>query len=145
MYAKYEVNDINNSTRNTLYSYLTYITDQICHIPNTVHMENMLHGHLEPTFFADICQKNYQLSLLHHMLLQNMSEINMPIQVSIHAIHAQYFMCTSGVCMSIYVPHMKHVHEKPGPAQSCTDTMTTEGECYRLNLASEIKNYWGSF
>ena len=55
-------------------------------------------------------------------------------------------MCISWGCMCIYVPHMKHVHQNLCPVQSVTDTQThtqtTDSDCLRLNLASQISQKW---
>ena len=119
-----------------LYTCLTYITERCgCHIPNIAHMDSMLHRHTHPTFlhiFAKTTNCN-----LYFTLLQNM---------------CQKLICPSNWAFMPYMPNtdvltwVMFVHGcvkykasalKLHPVQTGTGTQTTNGDRYRLNLASQ--------
>ena len=76
--------------------------------------------------------------LLLHIIANYVPETNMPMKLGICKTYTKYRQHIWG-WMYIYVPHMKHMHEKT-ILHSDTDTHTyiTDSDSYRLNLASHI-------
>ena len=73
IYGRYEITDINHSTRSTVGTF--HITNKYgCHIPDIAHKANMLYGHNDTTFL-NIYTKTQPIAHLLHMLLPNMCQI----------------------------------------------------------------------
>ena len=78
-----------------------------CYIAYESHTNNILNGHIDPTFLHT-CHKTQPTAInTTHVIVKYVPETNMPNKLGIYDIYAKYMIDLYGRCICIYVPHMK--------------------------------------
>ena len=102
-------------------------------------MANMLYEHLTPVFLHIYVKTQPTVTSTSPVIAICVPETNMPIILGIYV----NFLHENVEDMNIYVQHIKQVFLELCPVQSGADThtntLTTDGDGYRLNLASAIQ------
>ena len=75
-----------------------------CHIPNMPHMDNILHGHIDPTFSHKYTTTKWTATYITNIITKYVPEKNMTTKLGIGHI---YLPCIYRGCMHIYMPHVK--------------------------------------
>ena len=139
-YVSHMMSLATNMQQRALYTYLTYITEQILlHIPNVAHTVSMLHEHVDPAFLH-----TYTICMCH-LLLPNMCQTQSAhhtgctCQIFDINIWGMYDICDWGMCIKILL-----YNGIDTPINTQMTMVTAIGWIHQVQFAKKYRRKWAA-